>query len=291
MRPADLETRQTRSFDGSDLSYQVTRGQGPWVLLINGPVGSYHPWSYLVDYLHPNYRFITWSYRGLQVPGGAEIPRGLSLPAVHARDLATILDAENIKAAIWAAWSGGSQIALEAWRDSGPRATHLILLNPTLGCMNFGPLGPVRAHLSPRLLGLLERAHGLLAPATRRASRWPETASWLKRLGVVGPTIDEQCFAEMTASFADINIESFFRILSELETHDPSSALDAIEVPTLLVIGQRDRLAPRDKLEIAARRIAKVELFVIRGATHYAPIEYPELINLRVEKFLREHGV
>jgi hypothetical protein len=28
----------------------------------------------------------------------------------------------------------------------------------------------------------------------------------------------------------------------------------------------------------------------VRGASHYAAIEYPELVNLRIEKFFREHG-
>jgi pimeloyl-ACP methyl ester carboxylesterase len=291
MRPLELETRHTRTLDGIDLTYQVTDGQGPWLLLVNGLAGNASPWSHLVDYLRPSYRFITWNYRGLYGDKTPQPPDGLSLPVVHARDLRAVLDAEGIETAVWAAWSGGAQIALEAWRDAEERATHLILLNPTLGCMNTGPLDPLRTHFTPRLLGLLERAHWLLAPATHRAARWPETASWLKRLGVVGPTTDERCFSDVTASFADINIEAFFRNLSELETHDPSAVLETIGVPTLVVIGQRDRLAPREKLEAAARRIAKVETFVIRGATHYAPIEYPELINLRVEKFLREHGI
>jgi hypothetical protein len=29
---------------------------------------------------------------------------------------------------------------------------------------------------------------------------------------------------------------------------------------------------------------------VLPGATHYAALEYPEMVNLRLEKFLRERG-
>jgi hypothetical protein len=29
---------------------------------------------------------------------------------------------------------------------------------------------------------------------------------------------------------------------------------------------------------------------IIPGATHYAMLEYPEMVNLRLEKFLRERG-
>jgi hypothetical protein len=29
---------------------------------------------------------------------------------------------------------------------------------------------------------------------------------------------------------------------------------------------------------------------IIPGATHYAALEYPEMVNLRLEKFFRERG-
>jgi hypothetical protein len=29
---------------------------------------------------------------------------------------------------------------------------------------------------------------------------------------------------------------------------------------------------------------------VLPGATHYAALEYPEMVNLRLEKFFRERG-
>jgi hypothetical protein len=39
-----------------------------------------------------------------------------------------------------------------------------------------------------------------------------------------------------------------------------------------------------------ARRTRGSEIMVIPGATHYAPIEYPEMVNLRLDKFFRERG-
>jgi hypothetical protein len=31
-------------------------------------------------------------------------------------------------------------------------------------------------------------------------------------------------------------------------------------------------------------------MLMIRGGTHYVVLEQPELVNLRIEKFFREHG-
>ena len=38
------------------------------------------------------------------------------------------------------------------------------------------------------------------------------------------------------------------------------------------------------------RRVAGAELMIVPGGTHYLAVEYPELVNLRIEKFFRERG-
>jgi pimeloyl-ACP methyl ester carboxylesterase len=38
------------------------------------------------------------------------------------------------------------------------------------------------------------------------------------------------------------------------------------------------------------RDVPAAELLVVPGGTHYVAVEFPELVNLRVEKFLRERG-
>lgn len=291
MRPLEVETRQVRSGDGTDITYQVTPGQGPWIILVNGLVASFKVWHHLIDYLGGEYRFLSWNYRELHDPAAPSprVQRG-GLVGTHARDLETVLRAEEIEHAAWVSWSVGSQVVLEALGDSAPRATHVILVNPTFGAMQAGPLAPVRSTLAPRILKLVEHSHRVAEAIARRAARLPETVSWVKRLGLVGPTIDEEALAEVVASIGSLNMQAFFRNLHAFESHDAGPLLDRVKVPSLMITGQRDLLAPREKAENAARRIAGCESFLIRGSTHYAPMEFPELINLRIEKFLREHG-
>jgi pimeloyl-ACP methyl ester carboxylesterase len=49
-------------------------------------------------------------------------------------------------------------------------------------------------------------------------------------------------------------------------------------------------MTPRVAAAKMAERIPHAELMVIPGATHYAAVEYPELVNLRLEKFWLERG-
>jgi len=62
-----------------------------------------------------------------------------------------------------------------------------------------------------------------------------------------------------------------------------------VNVPTLIVVGDKDIMTPVAVSEAMHAQITDSELFVIRNGTHYVPVEYSELLNLRVEKFLGEH--
>jgi len=291
MRPLDMQTRQARASDGSEVTYQVTSGQGPWILLVNGLAANHRIWHHLIDYLRDHYRFITWDVRGLyQTDGESSSYPGPDLVASHAQDLKTVLEAESIDKAVWMAWSAGAQVALEALASASERLSHLVLLNPTFGAMPIGPLAPVRSTLAPRALALMERSHRMAGAIVHRAARWPETTSWIKRLGLVGPTIEEEAMTEVAGAIAQLDMQAFFRNLHAFESHDPSSLLDRVRVPALLVAGERDLVSSRDAMDAVARRVPGAETFLVRAATHFMPLEFPELLNLRVEKFFRERG-
>ena len=49
-----------------------------------------------------------------------------------------------------------------------------------------------------------------------RAARWPETGSWLKRLGVISRTLDGELFSEMVADFGKLDLELYFTMLGIL---------------------------------------------------------------------------
>jgi pimeloyl-ACP methyl ester carboxylesterase len=72
--------------------------------------------------------------------------------------------------------------------------------------------------------------------------------------------------------------------------HDAWDLLPFVDVPALIIAGSRDFFTPRSAAERMARRIRGAEIMLIPGATHYAALEYPEMVNLRLEKFWRERG-
>lgn len=59
-----------------------------------------------------------------------------------------------------------------------------------------------------------------------------------------------------------------------------------INVPFLIVVGDHDLINIDQTVELFTH-LPKAQLFVVPGATHFVPAEYPELINASVIKFLK----
>ncbi len=313
--PLAIETRRLTSFDGTEIAYHVTPArdpEAPWVVLANGLGGTYLAWRALIDYLGDRYRFVTWDYRGLYASGRPSPDRreAYAIP-LHARDLHAILRQEKIERAAFIGWSMGVQVLLEAIgadRDAAPAgpaglkkttawptarevARALVLLNGTFG-RPLDTLSPVpgAARVLPSLVELARHAHALATRVARSATGLPEAAAWFKRLGLMADTLDDGVFAELVLAFGDLDMEPFFRNLAAIGAHDASPVLPSVTVPSLVITGDRDAMTPPSLAEHMASRIPQAELLVVRGGTHYTAIEFPELVNLRIERFLRAHG-
>src|SRR2546428_815329 len=68
--------------------------------------------------------------------------------------------------------------------------------------------------------------------------------------------------------------------------HPAFGHLPHVNVPTLIVAGTEDTFTPYWLSQEMHSRIPDAELLTVPGGTHVAPIEHPELITLRLEKFL-----
>ncbi|MEM7609620.1 MAG: alpha/beta hydrolase [Myxococcota bacterium] len=290
MKPLDVEERRVRSFDGTSIAYHVV-GEGPTVLLCNGLGGSWMAWTHQIRYFQQRRRFIAWDYRGLYNSATPKDEGALRVED-HMRDGLAVLEAEGVEEATLFGWSMGVQLALELYRERPTVVSELVLMNGVAGTpwrtvMNVGFLGDVIPPVIRGIGGMPRIAEAV----TKRVTNMPETIQWVKRIGLAARTLDEEVFHQLAASFQKLDMARYMRVLELLGEHDASDLLEHVDVPTLIISGDRDLFTPRSAAERMARRIPGAELMVVPGGTHYVAVEYPELVNLRTEKFLRERGV
>lgn len=278
-----------QSFDGTRLAvYDFGNRDGPVLFLVNGLGGSILTWRHLTDYFESRFRIISYDYRGI-FRSGTPPDKDFSMQA-HVEDALQVMAHFQVEQAVFLGWSMGVQVVLELMRRVPERATALVLLNGTPG----RPL----ERAMPRLKGAVMLGMDVVSLYSRvlRVYARPLLGSTLplrlvQTLGLVSSTLDESVFLRLAREFIGLDFVNFRDIFAALVEHDAWDVLPHLNMPTLLVSGTRDLFSPKEVAREAVEKLPSGELLEIADASHYALVEYPELIRLRLEKFLERHGL
>ncbi|MDD9939127.1 MAG: alpha/beta hydrolase [Myxococcales bacterium] len=287
MKLPEGEARTASGADG-EVPYWAF-GEGPAILFAGG-LGAGRPAFYpQVAHLAARYRCLLWDYRGLykDAPGaGAVRP-----VAEHARDALAILEAEGTARAAMVGWSYGVPVALSLFDQAPDRASMLVLISggarPSWGASPEA--GRVR-RLYPRVFDMLARSPRLLESLVRAGGTAPEAYTWVRRVGLLGGELDHEAFAEVVRNLARIDADAWLRMAQSMAEEDLSFVLPRVDVPALVIGGDRDPFTSRAALERLVNNIAGSEYLLLPGATHYALLDHAQHVNLRIEKFFSERG-
>ena len=279
-----IQQREITARDGTRIGYQV-RGEGPCVVLANGLGGTFLAFRYLYDVLG-SYKTICWDYRGLYSSGRPSDPKANTI--VHqVSDLIEILDAEGVKDAVLAGWSMGVQVAFETVRLHPDRVKGLYLVNGTYGRAFRTVMGSrLVGRTIPMLLKLVRAQAALAGFATKRLAGSDALIAAMKRVGLVSQTIDVEIFRAVAAGFQQIDWVIYSDLLSRLDEHDAEEVLATIAVPTTIVTGDKDLMTPPSTAEHMHRLISGSRMVVIKGGTHYTPVEYPAVLVDELHRLL-----
>lgn len=280
---------QAVASDGTRLWWRAAGSGAPSVVLTDGIACAGFVWKRLEPALARSWRVIRWNYRG---HGQSDPPRDPARVTVedHARDLLAVLDAAGEGRAVLAGHSMGVQVVLEAHRQAPERVAALLLV--------CGSPGRVLEtfHDSTLLARVFPYARALV-------ETFPEAARWAFR-HLVPTEIAYQLGSRLETNHRLVRREDLFpyldevaamdprllaRMLEAASRHDAEPHLARVDVPTLVVAGERDTWTPFWLSRRMAGEIPGAELLVLPGGTHVGPLEHPELLALRVEEFLRRH--
>jgi len=277
------------AYDGLELAYQLQDRPGDLTIcLTNGLGGSYKAWNPFVESLGGDHRLVTWDYRGLYRSDRPDDPSTLSVEH-QCEDMIKLFDHLQVDQALLVGWSMGVQMNFEFYRRHPERVLGLVQVNGTSG-RPFDTAfraGALRQAL-PAFATALKYSGPVLSPVMGRlASRWVSMKA-TQLIGLMANTVDLSTWEVVAGDFADLELHTYFETMRQLNEHDASEMIGSIEVPLLLIGGQRDYLTPGRISRRIASEVPNAELMMVRGGTHYTPLEYPELLALRVEKFIRE---
>jgi pimeloyl-ACP methyl ester carboxylesterase len=276
--------------DGTRLFYELS-GDGPVVVLCDGIACDGFVWKYLQPVLTARYRVLHWHYRGHGRSGPPIDPTRITVDD-HARDLHAVLDHAGVERAVLVGHSMGTQVCLEAYRQHPARVFGLCLL-----CGSYGRI--TRTFHGTDLLSLIltdvidffETHPGLTRALWSRgpASLYVALARRLGELDALRIRVED--ILPYFEHVSSMDPAMFFRMLRAAGEHSAEAFLPDVRVPTLVVAAERDTFTPVRHAEQMARQIPDAEFLLVKGASHAAPIEQPELINRRVVDFLERRAL
>jgi pimeloyl-ACP methyl ester carboxylesterase len=277
--------------DDTPIYYRVTgKPDGSAVMLCDGIGCDGYVWKYLERELAPHHRIVHWHYRGHGRTPPPRDPRRVEITDL-ADDLAGVLDSAvgDGAGAVLAGHSMGVQVCLEAYRRHPERVRGLILL-----CGSYGtPLRTFKGRATleqvlPYVRFLVNLIPGLTANVVRNLVPTELSYQLATRFELNGELIRREDFFPYLEHIAKVDVRLFLEMLASAGRHSARDLLPSIDVPTLIVSGERDGFTPAHLSEEMHQLIRDSELFVVKEGSHTAPIERPAEVTERIAAFLRK---
>jgi len=277
----------TRPRDGTQL-FWTSEGKGaPAVLLCDGLGCDGFIWRYLEPVLAHQHRVVHWHYPGHGRSPPPSDTRAISVPS-FADDASAVLDAAGVERAVVIGHSMGVQVALEMHRRHRARVEGLVLVcgSPGHPLDTFHDTSVLRS-----LLPLLRRTTEALplgvAALTRAAVR-SGFALQVALLFEVNPAlVHREDLEPYFAHLSSMDPRLFLRTMQAASEHSAEDHLSAVDVPTLVIGGDRDHFTPPWLSRRMALAIPGAELVMVSGGSHTTPLEAPERVDKAVADFLR----
>lgn len=281
-------TRQERvvARDGTSLYYEVI-GDGHPAVLLDGLACSGFIWRRFIPYFYERLTMIHPHYRG---HGKSSTPRTPHTRIMHlVEDVVTVIEKEGIERAVFLGHSLGVEVALELAHLRADMCEGLVLI--------CGGYGKALQHFQETDLAVY-----LLPFFKFLEKNYPDKIQFIwknfpislgykiaVRFRQVNPVLVRKGDLYFyLRHLKKVQLSVFLSLLDEMQNHDTTRFLEEISCPTLVIAGEKDTFTPPELATVIASSVPGARLFVVRGGTHIAPLELPDLVNLAIEKFMYE---
>jgi 3-oxoadipate enol-lactonase len=256
-------TPETVFVPGSPRIALAMEGRGPLLLFLHGIGGNRNHWQHqLAFFSRQGFRAAAWDARGY---GDSEDYEGALRFDDFTSDVLRTLNFLTEQRAHLVGLSMGARIARNFALAHPQRARSLTLANTSPG---FDALSP------EEVLRFVEE----------RKNRTPDSTSRL-----LGSAARTGAHDALLASFHALRNDSYLKTLEASVAQDRGAPLEKLEVPTLVITGDEDRVYPPELTRRMAKRIPRAKLAVLEACGHLSNLEQPERFNEVLLDFLRQH--
>jgi pimeloyl-ACP methyl ester carboxylesterase len=246
-------------------------------------------WHYQVKFLSQRYQVIMLDYRGHHQSPIPQEHDHLSIDAC-VNDIRAVVEELKLDKPSLVGHSWGTQLLVRAYDLYPEMFGNLITVN---GFASNPIAGMFGTNLPTAAFELLKKGYEQL----------PETSSYLWKKVVYNPLAI--WFTQAAGGFnpqltaikdievylkgvASMNVEVFIKLFDAMISYDGRAVTDRIDVPTLIIAGEKDFVTPLKYQEALHKRIKGSEYTKVPFGSHCSMLDMPEFVNMRIEKFLKD---
>ena len=245
-------------------------GEGPPILFVHGFPLDHSMWRHQLDEFSSTHRVIAPDLRGF---GQSGVTSGTVRMEQFADDLAALLDSLSVtEPVVFCGLSMGGYVGWQFFQRHRSRLKALIQCDTR--AIADTPEGAANREKLARLV--LENGTEPVA-AAMLPNLFAEATTPARQAAV-----EETRQAVLRTSPDGIAAASLGMSVRPDVTND----LPSIDVPTLLIVGEEDRISTVEEMRTIATAIPNAGLAVIPSAGHMSPLENPEAVNTAIREFL-----
>ncbi len=276
-----------KSFDGTPIYYEV-RGEGEPLVFIYGIACLANHWHYQIDHFSKNYQTIIFDLRGHHKSSGVSSAANLNLESM-AKDVQGLMDHLGLKKAWFLGHSFGVPIILKSYDLAPDLFKGMVFINgfaknPIKGMFGLDVVEPFFYYIK----GQYENAPEIWSQLWKMLVYNPVSMRLAALAGGFNMKLTHFKDIEVYArGVAQMDLRVFFPLFEELMSFNGEEICKKIEVPTLIISGENDHVTPK-KFQYELRNSIKGSEYIeVPYGSHCTQLDFPDYINLKLEKFFR----
>jgi pimeloyl-ACP methyl ester carboxylesterase len=116
---------------------------------------------------------------------------------------------------------------------------------------------------------------------------WPfRNMKWLVKWNMKGLGVPEEYFEEFRRDTAQMTIDGFVRVTLANGNNHLSPNLQAVTVPTLLLVGGKELKIMKESVRDLLAAMPSAQGYVVSGAIHNWSLQLPDLFTLTVRAWI-----
>lgn len=288
MTLVEKESGTFESFDKTPIYYEV-RGRGEPLVLVYGIACLMNHWHFQTEYFSKHYKVITFDLRGHQKSQPLGNPQNLRLGDL-VKDIQGLLEHLQITKAHFAGHSFGAPLVLELFRVQPDLVKSMTFINgfsknPIKGMFGLDIVEPFYYFVKEQY----DKNPNLWTTLWRKAIDNPFSMFLAGMAGGFNLKLTHFKDIEVYArGVARMDIRTFLILFEELMQFDGEAILPQVQVPTLIISGEKDNVTPQSFQLEFHHKIPGSEFVLVPYGSHCTQLDFPDYINMKMDAFLKK---